>query len=288
MIKVGKVTITPLFEAPGDAIIQACVAEATPGAVREIEWLQPHYVDEQGRLKGQLQSFLIETESQKIVVDTGAGNGRNRPELAEWSNLNTDYLERLSQVFLPEEAGIVLCTHMHSDHVGWNTKLVNGEYIPTFPNAQYIFVEDEFNYWKNNPAGEIADDLAAIAESVLPIYEAGLAKLVPNDFRVCDEVSFISTPGHTPGHVSILIESEGQSAVISGDALHHTCQIAHPEWKSVDTDSELANKSRRTLLERFAGTDTLFIGSHFTEPMAGKIVRDNEKFKFAIDQSGLT
>lgn len=279
MLQVGRVKIIPLFEANGDEVIQWCVAEATPEAIKGIAWLRPYYAYDDGALKGRLQSFLIEAGGKKIVVDTGMGNGRTRPAMPTWQNLNTDYLERLTKAFRPEAVDYMLCTHFHSDHVGWNTYLMDDKWLPTFPNAQYIFCEDEFNYWKDKPAQEFADDLMGVEESVMPIYEAGLAKLVPADYRVNSEISLLPTPGHTPGHVSVLIESEGQRAVISGDALHHPCQIAHPEWNGPEEVSEQANKTRRALLERFADTETLFIGSHFADPVAGKIKREGRGFR---------
>jgi glyoxylase-like metal-dependent hydrolase (beta-lactamase superfamily II) len=278
-MKIGSITITPLFEANGDTVIQDCIEQATPDAANQIAWLKPHYVYADGKLKAQLQSFLIQTKDQNIVVDTGIGNGRERPGMPTWQNLNTDYLERLSKVFDPKNVDYVICTHFHSDHVGWNTTLVDGKWLPTFPNAQYIFSEDEYNYWKDKPAKEWPDDLAGFEESVRPIYEAGIAKLVPANYRLSGEISFIATPGHTPGHFSVLIESDGQSAVIGGDVIHHPCQMAHPEWGVPETDGAAAAESRKRLLERFAGTDTLFIGSHFAEPIGGRIVADGSGFK---------
>lgn len=279
MIKLGDTTITPLFEIDAGSVLQDCIKSATPEAIKEISWLQPDYADNQGYLKANVQSFLFEADGKKVVIDSCVGNGRNRPELSAWADLSTDFLERFSRVFSPHEVDMVICTHLHFDHVGWNTTHQGNSWVPTFPNAQYIFVEQEFNYWQTKPANEVIDDHNGFVESVLPIYEAGLAKLVPSDYQISDELTLIPTPGHTPGHVSILIQSEGQQALISGDALHHPCQLAHPKWKSFDTDSDLANETRQRLLERFADTDTLFIGSHFTEPIAGRLQRDGEGFR---------
>lgn len=282
MISFGTATITPVFEVDAGQVIQDGLPDATPDNVQQIDWLRPNYADDSGKLKAQVQAFLVEVGGKKILVDSCCGDGRNRPGLPEWGNMQTGFMERFKQVWQPEDVGFVICTHMHFDHVGWNTTLVDGKWTPTFPNAQYIFSEREFNYWNSKPEKEMEDDRMGFAESVLPVYEAGLAKLVPDDYRVTDEVSLIPTPGHTPGHIAVLVESDGQSAVISGDALHHPCQIAHPEWGTpFDTDTEQANKSRRELLERFADTDTLFIGAHFAEPIAGKIVRDGEGFTLA-------
>lgn len=280
MIKLGTTTITPIFEIDAGQVIQDGLPDATPENVKQIDWLRPNYADDSGKLKAQVQAFLVEAGGNKIVVDSCCGDGRNRPGLPEWGNMQTGFMERFKQVWQPEDVDFVLCTHMHFDHVGWNTTFVDGKWTPTFPNAQYIFSEREFNYWNSKPEKEMEDDRMGFAESVLPVHKAGLAKLVPDDHQVTKEVSFIPTPGHTPGHIAILVEVDSQSAVISGDALHHPCQIARPEWGTpFDTDTEQANKSRRELLERFAETDTLFIGAHFAEPVMGKIIHDSEGFK---------
>lgn len=279
-IKLGSATIIPVFEIDAGQVIQDGLPDATPENVKHVDWLRPNYADDNGRLKAQVQAFLVEVGSKKIVVDACCGDGRERPGLPEWGHLRTGFMERFKKVWQPEDVAIVLCTHMHFDHVGWNTTLVDGKWTPTFPNAQYIFSEREFNYWSGKPEKEMEDDRLGFAESVLPIHEAGLAKLVSDDYRITKEVSLIPTPGHTPGHVAILIETDDRRAIISGDALHHPCQIAHPEWGTpFDTDTDQANRSRRELLQRFADTDTLFIGAHFAGPVAGKIISDGKGFK---------
>lgn len=279
MISVGSVTITPLFEVDASRIVRDCITDATPEAIRQIDWLMPQYADKDGTLRAQVQSFLIKANGQNIVVDTCVGNGRDRPELSAWAKLQTDFFDRFSRIVAPSKVDIVICTHLHFDHVGWNTILRGGQWAPTFPNAQYLFSEEEFRYWNSRPTAEVLDDHNGFAESVLPIYEAGLAKLVPADYRLSNVVSLIPTPGHTPGHVSVLLQSEGQRAIITGDVLHHPCQIAHPEWKTIDTDSDKANRTRRQLLERFADTDMLFIGSHFAGQAAGRIIRNGKEFQ---------
>lgn len=282
-MKLGSATIMPVVElADAGKIIQDGIPDALPENIQTIDWLAPNYTNESGKLKARVQTFLVEVGGKKIVVDGCCGNGRERPGLPEWAHLQTGFMERFKQVWEPEDVDIVLCTHMHFDHVGWNTVLVDGKWTPTFPNAQYIFSEREFNYWNGKPEKEMEDDRMGFAESVLPVFEAGLVKLVPDNYQVTKEVSFIPTPGHTPGHIAVLIEVGGKSIVITGDALHHPCQVAHPEWGTPwDTDTERANKSRRELLERFAGTDTLLVGAHFAEPIAGKITRDKTGFKLA-------
>lgn len=279
-IHLNNVTITPIFEIAAGEVTQEGIPDATPEAVKKITWLYPHYIDQNGGIKTQIQSFLIEAASKKIVVDGCTGDGRDRPSVPELTGLHTGFLERFKEIWQPEDVDIVLCTHMHFDHVGWYSALQSGIWTPMFPNAKYIFSKREFDYWNSKPAEEMKDDFMGFDESILPAYAAGLVKLVEDDYRVTNEVSFISTPGHTPGHLSILIESGGQSALISGDVLHHPCQLAHPEWGSpFDTDTEQANKSRLMLLNKFADTDTMFLGTHFTEPLAGKVRRDGKGFK---------
>lgn len=279
MIQIGDVTITPVFEVQAGRVIQECISAATPDAVRKIDWLAPNYITPDGLLNAQVQALVLDINGKKVLVDSCVGNGRNRPELPAWANLQTDFLDRLTGIVRPEAVDYVLCTHLHFDHVGWNTVCIDNVWTPTFPNAQYIFCQKEFDYWNGNPTGEVVDDINGFAESVLPIYRSGQAKLVLPNHQVMDGISLFPTPGHTPGHVSVLIESNGASAVITGDVFHHPCQIAHPEWKTFDTDSELANDTRKQLLERFADTDTVFIGSHFAEPIAGTVTRDGSSYK---------
>ena len=171
---------------------------------------------------------------------------------------------------------MVACTHLHMDHVGWNTRLVGGKWVPTFPNAQYLFAREEYEYWVKRPAKEIADDKAAFDDSVDPIIRAGLAKLVEVNHMVDGHVRFRPTPGHTPSHISVVIESQDEHAIISGDFLHHPCQIAEPQWTTdADTYPKLAVKTRKDLLEELAGSNALLIGSHFANPVAGRVARSD-------------
>lgn len=282
-IIVGQAVVTPIFEADGGSVIEESLPMATPEKVQKIGWLRPHYLEEDGRLKANLQALLVQVGGKNFLIDPGVGDGKNLQDIPAWANMHTSFMKGLSALCPADKIDFVICTHMHCDHVGWNTVLQGGKWQPTFPNAQYIFSETEFNYWETEPQNELADDRAGFAAAVLPVYEAGLARLVPDDYRVTPEVLLIPTPGHTPGHVSILIESGGQQAVVSGDILHHPCQLARPEWGTpYDTDTERAAKSRTMLLERFADTGAIFIGSHFAEPIAGKLIRDDKGYKLVV------
>ncbi len=281
--KIGDVKITPIVEIENaGAAIQKGLPDATKENVSKILWLAPHFVDEEGNLKMSVQAFVIETRDNRIIVDPCCGNDKVRPEFTEWSNLHTDFLSRLeSHGYAPEKIDAVLCTHLHFDHEGWNTTIIDGKWVPTFPRARHLLVEKEFNYWKRHPAGESPDDYAGFDDSILPVFEAGLVDLVPANHSVSKEVSLIPTPGHTPGHVSIFIQSGNERAVITGDTVYSPCQIANPDWGTPwDTDKEQARNSRRILLERFADGKTLVIGSHFAAPTAGYIRREGDGFKF--------
>ncbi len=277
--QIGNVKITQIIELEECEGLQEGIPNATNKNLLKISWLKPNFVDNEGNFKSQISGFVIESMDSFILVDTGVGDNKERSDFPFWSNLKTDFLERLKQAGFPN-INFLISTHLHLDHVGWNTMLVNGKWLPTFPNARYLLVEEEFNYWKGFPSKELKADCEGIKDSVLPVYDAGLVDLVPSDHVIAGEVSLIPTPGHTPGHVSIFIKSNGKQAVITGDTMHHPCQLAHPEWETTfDTNKQQAINSRKALLEQFADTNTLFIGPHFSSPTAGYLHRDGTGFK---------
>lgn len=281
---VGDVEIIQLIELEAGELIQSIIKEATPTRIREIPWLAPHFADEAGSLKALVQGFLIRSGANAILVDTCNGNDKRRTDVPQWGQLQTDFLSQLSSTGTSvSDVRAVVCTHLHMDHVGWNTRWSGRIWVPTFPNADYIFSRPEYEYWSGKPAKEIADDKAAFDDSVLPIVNAGLARFVADDHNIDRSVRLIPTPGHTPGHVSVLIESRSDRAIISGDVLHHPCQIAHPTWSTdSDTFPDAATATRRRLLEELANSQTVLIGSHFANPVAGRIVRLDDGFKFQL------
>jgi glyoxylase-like metal-dependent hydrolase (beta-lactamase superfamily II) len=180
-------------------------------------------------------------------------------------DLQTPLLTDLADAGFPrEEVDTVICTHLHFDHVGWNTMLVDGEWVPTFPNARYLLGRDEWEHWNREGASGYA---ATIDDAVRPVIDAGLADLVPSDHRVTNEIRLEATPGHTPGHVAVHVESAGQHALITGDLAHHPVQFAEPDWHAdPDTDPTQSAATRRRLLEEHSDTDLLVIGTHFAPP----------------------
>jgi glyoxylase-like metal-dependent hydrolase (beta-lactamase superfamily II) len=194
--------------------------------------------------------------------------------------MHTDFLDRLRDTGVElDEIGLVVNTHLHFDHVRWHTRLVDGAWRPTFPAAHYVMSAEEFRYWESSPSKVIADQLAGFSDSVLPVYNAGLVDLVADDHVVTEGVRLMPSPGHTPHHVSVMIESRGQSAVITGDVMHHPCQIAYPDWGASDFDAGQAQASRSQLIERFADSDTLIIGMHLADPVAGRLRRVGTTFR---------
>ncbi len=278
-MEVGNVTITSVAELDDGAVPgPILIPEATADAVLAIGWLRPHFVDDAGNLLLRIQALVVESQGRHIVVDTCLGN--NKPRVNEFFNLmETPFLTDMTAAgFPPEQIDAVICTHLHVDHVGWNTVLVDGQWVPTFPNARYFLSRADVEYWSTTPneAGDVFGD------SVRPVIDAGLADLVDAPYAVTDEVSLESTPGHSPGHVSVRIRSGGEEAVITGDLIHHPSQCARPSWGSAfDEDSALAEKTRRAFLDAHAGRDVLVIGTHFAKPGAGHVVRDGDAYRFA-------
>jgi glyoxylase-like metal-dependent hydrolase (beta-lactamase superfamily II) len=280
--RIGKVTVTKIVELEVTGGSRFILPQATYEEILPIPWMQPHFADERGRLKMSIHALVVETPDRRIVVDTCLGNDKQGRRIPTWNNLQGPFLADLATAGYPRESiDTVLCTHLHVDHVGWNTMLVDGKWLPTFPRARYLMGRVEFAHWQEQHE---RDDMAAVfADSVKPIHDAGLADLVETDHRVCDEISLVPTTGHTPGHVSVFIRSEGEEALITGDFIHHPCQIAHPEWSSTaDTDPEAAHRTRDCMLKELSERPVLVIGTHFAGATAGRIVRDGDTYRLAV------
>jgi glyoxylase-like metal-dependent hydrolase (beta-lactamase superfamily II) len=261
-------------------------AEATPkdiaADVAEDSWLVPNFVDAAGQYLMSVQTFLIEAEGHRIIVDTCIGNSKERPLIPEFHHQDQPFLEDLVAAgFAADTIDTVVCTHLHVDHVGWNTHLVDGQWIPTFPNARYLFSAADIDYWAQS-----YDPLhaPAYADSVRPVIEAGLVESVAEDTALTRDVHLRRTAGHTPGHMSVWI---GDRCVIIGDVMHHPIQCRHPEWTARgDTDPDSARATRRELLETSARTQALVLGTHFTGTGAGHIVAADSGYRFVPESIG--
>jgi glyoxylase-like metal-dependent hydrolase (beta-lactamase superfamily II) len=281
--RIGDVTITRILELEATGGTRFILPQATPEVIRDIGWLAPHFADENGKLKMSIHALVVETPTRRIIVDTCIGNDKQR-DIPTWSGLQTSFLADLEAAgFARESIDTVLCTHLHVDHVGWNTMLVGGAWVPTFPKARYLLGRAEYDYWRAEDEGSEHPERSPFHDSVKPVWEAGLVDLVETDHQICPEVSFEPTLGHTPGHVSVRIRSKGQEALITGDFIHHPCQLTHPEWASLaDYDEQASTVTRQRVFDALAGSRVLVIGTHFAAPTAGHVVRDGAAYRLAV------
>lgn len=255
--------------------------------VRHERWMKPHAMDpETGNLTLIMQAYLIRTPHHNIIVDTCVGDKKPRPSRTSWhmQSRGTVPANLAAAGMPPEQVDYVFCTHMHVDHVGWNTTLDNGRWVPMFPNAKYILSKKELEFWEALPRD---DKTNHIVDSVLPIVEAGQAVLVDSDYALDDAVWLEPTPGHTPDHVSVHLSSNGAQAVITGDMIHTPVQCLEPQWvMRADTDPAQASQTRRAFLERYCETDVLVCGSHFPPPSMGHVVSCDNAFWFEFETVG--
>jgi glyoxylase-like metal-dependent hydrolase (beta-lactamase superfamily II) len=277
---IGAVTITRVVELEMPVAYHErhpFIAQARPEVLRATPWLFPNFVTPEGHLILSFHALLVEAPGVRLVIDTCIGNDKPRNMLGKVP-LQTTFLQQLSDLgWSRESVDAVVCTHLHVDHVGWNTMRAGDGWVPTFPNARYLIGRREFDHWSAHGDEE---QQAILSDSVKPIFDAGLVDLVEMDHRISPELRLTPTPGHTPGHVSVVIESRGETAMISGDAIHHPCQMAHPDWSpSFDSDQRASVVTRRAMLEDVAERPILFIGTHFPAPTAGRVRRDGDGYR---------
>lgn len=284
--KIGEINWHRIIEAEEPEFdIGFLLPDATPDDVDpHRHWMEPRFLEPgTGKLVMATQSYVLRTRHHVILIDSCVGNDKERRFYPPWSGLNgTRYLENLASIGLtPDDIDFVMCTHLHADHVGWNTRLVDGRWVPTFPNARYLFARTEFDYWTAlNKKGKKYSD-GCIDDSVLPVVEAGQADIVADDYAFNDEVSFAPTPGHTPGHVGIRLSSAGENAILSGDVVHTPIQCREPGWSAVGcADRALSAVTRRTFLDQVCETDTLVMTGHFPSPSVGHVRRHGDAFDF--------
>ncbi len=285
--RIGDIAYTRVIETEEpDFDAAKLIPEATPEALSPYrEWLEPWAIEPgTDRLVLAVQSYLLRTPRHTILLDACTGNDKRRKFHEPWNMRSSmAYLERLAAAGIrPEEIDYVMCTHMHADHVGWNTRLVDGRWVPTFPNARYVFSKVEWDFWYAfYEAGKTHVGDGALADSVLPVVEAGMAEIVEQDHALDDQVWLEPMHGHTPGHTGVHLRSNGSEAVMCGDVVHHPLHLKHPEWYSTgDSDRDQAAATRRRFLETYADTATLVMTAHFPSPSAGYVVSDGDAFGF--------
>lgn len=277
---IGDVRVTQVRETlqvlPGNGLLPD-LEPAVVAANRD--WLHPHFVDDEDRLLLSIHALVLQSQGRTIVVDTCVGD-RPIPGMDALSWGGAGFLDDLTSAgFPPDQVDTVLCTHLHFDHVGWNTVLVDGAWVPTFANARYLFARVEYEYWDGGAGGSAL----TFGDAVRPVFEAGLADLVETDHRVTDEVWLEPSPGHSPGHVSVRISSRGEEAVITGDLVHHPVQFVAPHWRmSADDDPDRARQTRLDFRSRYADAPVRVFGTHFGGPSCGHLRTHGEAWRFEV------
>jgi glyoxylase-like metal-dependent hydrolase (beta-lactamase superfamily II) len=268
--QVGEVTVTKVFEKMLRWPFAALLPDVDDALVAEVGGLEPYLTEDGTRMLLSIHALVVESEGRRIIVDTCIGNAKPRT-VRGFDRLDTPFLEDLTGAgFAPDTVDGVVCTHLHVDHIGWNTHLVDGEWVPTFTKARHYLNRTEWEHWRDDPETESVGDI--LADSVTPLFDAGLVDLVGPDLELTSEVRLVPSPGHTPGHVSVEIHSGGEAAVITGDMTHHPVQVARPELTSTaDTDPARGIESRRECHSRWAEERALVIGTHFAGPTAGHL-----------------
>ena len=280
-IRLGEVDIIRVVEIPRSTYPTSDMLPTSDAGViaRHREgWLGGFYDASTGDLGSRIQSYVVRTPDETVVIDTCVGNDKTR-ENALWNMRQGTWLDDLRAAGVaPEDVDYVVCTHMHVDHVGWNTRRVDGTWVPTFPRATYVFAGQEWEFWKHErDSGRDPD--GCIDDSVVPIVEAGRAKLVDSTGAVGKYLRFEPTPGHTPGHACVRLTTPAGNAIFSGDLMHRVVQVAEPQWSSrFCYDGPQAAKTRRAFVEQQADSGTLICAAHFPTP--GYVVKDSAGYRF--------
>lgn len=289
-ITLGDVTVTRITEFYGS--VEMTPAEFFPDSTDESwqdrrDWLAPDFWDpETNECRSAVQTWLLRSGGRTILVDTGVGNHKERPYSPVWSHLDTGFLGTLAAAGVrPEDVDLVVNTHLHVDHVGWNTRLDGRTWVPTFPNATYLMPRRDFDFW--NPANDHRPRLGrgnqnVFEDSIAPVHEAGLTQLWDGSHRIDGNLRLELAPGHTPGSSVLHLESGRDRAVFVGDLVHTALQIAEPETNSCFCeDPAAARVTRRNLLGQAAETGALVFPAHFGGHGAAQVKRDGSRFAIA-------
>ena len=287
-VVLGRLSVAQVYE--GDAVIP--LSHALPSVTaQDLAQLKSWYWDphlaetpNEAGMRISVHSFVVRVDGRNILIDTCCGNDKQR-SLPPVSMQNWPYLENLGRTGLkPEDIDVVMCTHLHFDHVGWNTRLKNGTWVPTFPNARYLFGKRDLEFFSKQRHEAVHRE--AFDDSVAPILDAGLADLVDTDSLIHREIGngiwLQDVSGHSPGNLCVVAECDGSRAIFSGDCFHHPVQIIRPDAAFfADEDPAKASVTRQRLLDQYANQDAIFFPAHFSGATAGRVERvDGSKLRF--------
>ncbi|MFI8191699.1 MBL fold metallo-hydrolase [Streptomyces sp. NPDC085946] len=286
-ITLGNITVTRVWEYFGP--VEMTPDTFFPGSPKEVwnsgaSWLTPHFLDSDTNIvNSAIQTWLLRSGGKTILVDTGVGNHKDRPYAPVWNRLETDFLADLAHAGVePEDVDIVINTHLHVDHVGWNTYLNGRQWVPTFPNATYLIPKDDFDFW--NPENDHKPLLGrgnqnVFEDSVAPVHQAGQTLLWENSHRIDADLRLDPAPGHTPGSSVLTLTSGTDRAVFVGDMLHSPVQILEPDSNSCFCEDPAgARATRRKVLGWAADNNALVIPAHLGGHGAAEVTREGDKF----------
>lgn len=285
MFSIGDIEVLRIEESHGLGFApNVLLPDWTREAVApHLPWLAPHYYDPtEDKLVSSIHSWVLRTRHHTILIDTCVGNHKHRPDWPRFHMLDRPYMQNLAAAGLkPEDIDYVLCTHLHVDHVGWNTRLENGRWVPTFPNAKYVFSKTDRDYFDPRH-GESGQKTASIFnDSVLPILEAKQDMVVEGTIQLGDGLTIEPAPGHSPGHVLITLTAGGSEVLFIGDIMHNPIQIAYPAWSSAFCfDPDQARRTRARVLERSATRQSLLCPGHFGGPHVGRVAEAGGRFTY--------
>jgi glyoxylase-like metal-dependent hydrolase (beta-lactamase superfamily II) len=278
---VGDAKVTKVFETmlENHESIADFLSISTDDLAPHRDWMTP-YLGRNDEPLMSVHAFCIEACDSKVIVDTCIGNDRDygtSPNLQMFNGIRTSFLEDLEAVgFGRDSVDFVISTHLHPDHVGWNTIQVDGEWRPTFPNARYLVSEVDLEHWR-----KVVGPHNPWTISIQPLIDDDQLDAVRPPHRLNPVVSLFPTPGHTLGHVSVRLESGGDRAVITGDMVHSPVQLVEPTWTyRHDADRSMAVESVRRLLAEVADSGTLILGTHFPSPTAGRVRSTPQGWRF--------
>jgi glyoxylase-like metal-dependent hydrolase (beta-lactamase superfamily II) len=275
VFKVGKATITRIQETylPVYPIADIFPEFSEADLKEHGHWLAPdHYEIASKKIKLSVHSWLLQVDGRKILIDCCCGNHKPRPSRPHWNMLQEPWLDRLAAAGArPDEIDMVMCTHLHHDHLGWNTQLRDGKWVPTFPNARYVFSKLDFDYFAK---------LDTFRECVIPVVEAGRADLVTGPHKLNEFIDILPAGGHSPGHFAFKMNFGSSTAMITGDVFHHLLQVYYPDWNfPKNSDANEARVSRRQVFEDCAATGAMVFPGHVGAPFAGFIDKTATGFK---------
>jgi glyoxylase-like metal-dependent hydrolase (beta-lactamase superfamily II) len=290
--QIGKIRVTRVEEWQGDFLSPAELFvgyEQALFSAHQNDFSADVYNKEDDTIYAFLQSWLLEIGGLKIIYDTGAGNDKDRPGIPLFGELQTKFLQRLKTAgYVPEDIDIVICSHLHIDHVGWNTKLVDRQWVPTFPNARYLFSAKEIEFWNPANADKFPDKIGeevntcVFEDSVQPIIDAGIVESISGQFEVLPGLVLEPGPGHTPGHMVMKVESCGEQGIFVGDILHHPIQIYCPTWNSIFCEqAEQARNTRQEVLAYAAKNKALVFPAHFGGQHAVWVTEKGDGYELA-------